>query len=427
VLPQLLPGGKAVLFTVLDSPYNWRSARVVAQPLPSGARTVLAEDAADARYVPRGRVVFARRGNLLGIGFDPSHLVRTSGEVGLVTGVMQGLNAPSSMIETGAAQFSVSESGALAYVAGGVMPTGMRRLVSVDRSGRVQPLAGDEHRYLGLQLSPDGRRLALYTKEDLTTTVYTYDITRGVLTRLMPGARGAGLFPRWAPDGTRIAIGWSGEGKNGLFLADADGRRPPQAILESDVVPLPASWTPDGREIVFVRGGDIFIHELKGGTSSSRPLLDTPAWEQWPELSPDGKWLAYASDETGRHEVYLRRFPDLGGRVQVSADGGVSPLWSRDGGRLYYVHRANENVMGVLTELTISPGPAAILGPPRRLFDLDERRLVVNYTATGYTPTPDGRGFIFAQWVPAQTAPPPSQIHLVQNWLDELRERVPAR
>jgi Tol biopolymer transport system component len=427
VLPQVLPGGKAVLFTALDSPYNWRSARVVAQPLPSGARRVLAEDAADARYVPTGHVVFARRGNLLGIAFDPARLARTSGEVGLVTGVMQALNAPSSTIETGAAQFSVSESGALAYVTGGVMPTGMRRLVSVDRSGRVQPLAGDEHRYLGLQLSPDGRRLVLYAKEDLTATVYTYDLARGVLTRLMPEARGAGLFPRWSPDGTRIAIGWSGDGKNGLFLADADGRRPLQALLESGVVPLPASWTPDGRGIVFVRGGDIFIHQLEGGRSSSRPLLDTPAWEQWPELSPDGKWLAYASNETGRNEVYLRRFPDLGGRVQVSADGGVSPLWSRDGGRLYYVHRVNGSVMGVLTELTISPGPSPALGPPRRLFDLDERRLLVSYTATGYTLTPDGRGFIFAQSVTAEIPPPPNQIHLVQNWLDELRERVPAR
>jgi serine/threonine-protein kinase len=427
VLPYMLPGGKAVLFTALDSPYNWRSARVVAQALPSGARKVLAEDAADARYVPTGHVVFARRGNLLGFAFDPRRLARTSGEVGLVTGVMQALNAPSSTIETGGAQFSVSASGALAYLVGGVMPTAARRLVSVDRSGRVQPLPGDEHRFLGLQLSPDGRRLALYAKEELTTTVYTYDLARGVLTRLMPEARGAALFPRWAPDGTRIAIGWSGEGRNGLFLADADGRRPPQALVESDVVPLPASWTPDGRGIVFVRGGDVLVHWLDGEKGSSRPLLDTPAVEQWPELSPDGKWLAYASDETGRSEVYVRRFPDLGGRVQVSADGGVSPLWSRDGRRLFYVERANESVQGVLTELTVSPGPSLVPGPPRPLFDLDERRLVASYTATGYTQTPDGQGFVFAQTASAEVPPPPSQIHLVQNWLDELKERVPAR
>jgi serine/threonine-protein kinase len=423
-LPHAVPGG-AVLFTVYESGFDKRRGRVEVLDRRTGQRRVLAENAADARYVPTGHVVFARRGGLVAVPFDAATLRPQGSEVGLVDGVMQSLNVPYVDVETGAAQFDVADDGTLVYAPGGVMPDVMRRLVRVDRSGRVEPLgAPAKAGYAVLQLSPDDKRVAVTAREGLTWSLWVYDLERGTMTQPAPLPEGAILWPRWQPDGSRLAFTWARPGETDLHLVNADGSGAPEAITRTRTLKSASGWTPDGLSIVYVEGGDVAVIGRDSGGWTSRLLLATPAAEECASVSPDGRWLAYASNETGRDEVYLQRFPRLGAKVQVSTDGGYSPVWSRDGRELFYARARPDAYVGGLWAVAVGPGEPPRLGTPRLLFDLEARRLWLSSLVSGFGVARDGR-FYFPQTLESPLSAEPRQLHLVQGWATELHRRAP--
>ena len=298
---------------------------------------------------------------------------------------MQSLNVPYVDVETGAAQFDVAGDGTLVYAPGGVVPDVMRRLVRVDRSGRVEPLAAPAKAgYAVLQLSPDDRRIAVTAREGLTWSLWVYDLERGTMTRPAPSPEGAMLWPRWRPDGGRLAFSWSRRDETDIHVADADGSGAPDAITHTRTMKSPSDWAPDGRSLLYAEGGDIALLARDGSGWTSRPLLASPASETSASVSPDGRWMAYASDETGRDEVYLQRFPELGAKVQVSTSGGYSPVWSRDGRELFYAREHEGAYTGDLWAVAVGPAPTPRLGTPRELFDLDERRLWNSALVSGF-------------------------------------------
>ena len=232
------------------------------------------------------------------------------------------------------------------------------------------------------------------------------------------------LWPRWHPDGGRLAFSWSRRDETDIHVVDADGSGAPEAITRSKTMKSPSDWAPDGRSILYAEGGDIGLLARDASGWTSRPLLATPASEECASVSPDGRWVVYASNETGRGEVYLQRFPQLGAKVQVSTEGGYSPVWSRDGRELFYARARPGAYTGDLWTVAVGPGEQPGLGTPRRLFDLEERRLWLSSLVSGFGVARDGR-FYFAQTLESPPATEPRQLHLVQGWSSELLRRVP--
>jgi eukaryotic-like serine/threonine-protein kinase len=426
-LPQILPGGRAVLFTVTHTPLpTWDDTEVVAQSIGKGERTVLVRGGADGRYVSSGHLLYVRRGTLMAVPFDLQRLEVAGGAVALISDVMQAGNTPNEASDSGAGQFSVSESGALLYVPGGLFPDPERSLVWVDRSGAGQPLALPTRAYLSPRLSPDGRRVVLWTQGD--RNVWVHDLARGTLTRLTSEARNA--RPVWTPDGARVAFGSAAGGNENIFWRPADGSAPAERLTTSDDQDAAASWSPDGQTMAFVRNGaetqhDIWVLPLTGDRRP-RAIVQTRFDEGYPEFSPDGHWLAYASDESGRSEVYVRPYPGPGPRQQASTDGGTAPAWSRDGRELFYTTTQSVGGQATLTRMMAIPltwRPTLSTGAPHMLF---QGRYGASAVIRGYDVTSDGQRFLMIQ----QKERPPlsgTDMVLVQNWVDELNARVPTK
>ena len=267
LLPQILPGGRAVLFTVTHTPLpTWEDTEIVAQSLATGQRTVLIHGGADGRYLPSGHLLYVRRGTLMAVPFDLERLEVTGGAVALIADVMQSANTPSEASESGAGQFSVSESGSLLYRAGrhlsrpGTLPR-----VGGSAPAQVQPLALPARAYLSPRLSPDGQRVVFWTQGD--RNVWVHDLARGTLTRLTSEARNARAI--WTPDGTRVTYGSATGGNENLFWKPADGSGPAERLTTSDNLHFAADWSPDGQTLVFVEtrpetGQDIWVLPLTG-------------------------------------------------------------------------------------------------------------------------------------------------------------------
>jgi Tol biopolymer transport system component len=324
-LPQILPGGKAVLFTIEKAVFRWDDAQIVVRSLETGEQTTLIEGGADARWVSTGHIVYARQGTLMAAPFDLAHLKLAGGPVGIVQGVMQSVNTTQRAVDT-AAQFTVSGTGALAYVQGGITPDEHRSLVWVDRTGAVRPLPMPALPYLMPRLSPDGRQVVVYTQQ--TETVWIYDLARATLTRLT--TEGQNDTPVWSPDGKRVAFDSATGGAQNLFWKQADGTGSAERLATSDYLQRPSSWSSDGQTLAFVQNepmtlNDIWTISLADRNRTPRPFLRTAADEAYPDFSPDGHWIAYTSDESGRPEVYVQAFPGPGERHQISVEGGHEP------------------------------------------------------------------------------------------------------
>ena len=236
LLPRILPGGRAVLFTVTHTPLpTWEDTEIVAQSFATGQRTVLIRGGADGRYLPSGHLFYLRRGTLMAVPFDLDRLAVTGGEVALIADVMQSSNTPSEAAESGAGQFSVSETGSLLYLPGGMFPDPERSLAWVDRAtGHVQPLAMPARAYLSPRISPDGHRVVFWTQGD--RNVWVHDLARGTLTRLTSEARNARAI--WTPDGTRVTYGSATGGNENIFWKPADGSGPAERLTTSDYMQL---------------------------------------------------------------------------------------------------------------------------------------------------------------------------------------------
>jgi Tol biopolymer transport system component len=423
VLPWVLPGERVLLYTVRKRVWSWGDDEIVAHTLATGKRTVVLRDAADARYVSTGHLVFLRRGVLFAAPFDAERSEVRGTPVAVLDAVAQALTAGYEGDTTGAGQFAVAVTGTLAWLPGPVAPYPDRALVTVDRRGQVSPLPAPVRSYgPDLRLSPDGRRLAVTIKTLAERGLWLYDLGRGILTPL--AGSGEANFPVWAPDGQRLVFGWLKDGRRSLAVQSADGTAPPQVLVARG--PFPSSFTRDGRQLAAVRAGDIVMVTVEHGKASVQPLSQTPHTEQ-PTFSPDGRWLAYGSDVSGRNEVYVRPYPGPGPAEQVSLEGGRDPAWHPNGRELFYVGPLDGAGKRRIMAVEFAPGSPPRIGTPRRLFEFDPRDLNFGCTPLRcYDVAPDGQRFYVTQTRPAPPPPVVTHINLIQNWLEGLKAKVPT-
>jgi len=422
-LPWPLPGGRGLLYTVRKRTWSWGDEEIVAQTLADGTRKVVLRNAADARYLPTGHLVFLRQGRLFGVPFDPERLQNVGPEVALLDRVAQSLTANNSGDVTGAGQFAVASTGALAWLPAPVTPYLDATLVTVGRHGRISPLAAPVRSYgQWLHDSPDGRRLAVGIRSLTGVSLWFCDLENG---RLTPRTvEGESTWPIWSPDGQTVGFRWLKEGRSSLAVQRADGTSPAQVLPE--VLGIPSSFTRDGRRIATVGTGDILLATVENEQAAAQPLFRTPEEERWAEFSPDGRWLAYGSNVSGRFEVWVRPYP-TGDAVPVEEGG--SPAWHPNGRELFFLRAPDPSGKSKSRMMAVdftAGSPRPIIGRPRPLFEFDPRELLFQCTpARCYGVAPDGQRFYVLQ---TPTPPPPpvvTHVNLITNWFEELKAKVP--
>jgi Tol biopolymer transport system component len=416
--PEFLPGGTAVLFTAGMAGPSLTNAQVAVQLMGTGERRNLVQGAMYPRFAPSGHLVYAQGGILMAAPFDPQRLAVTGAAVPVVEGVLQ-----SSV--SGATQYSFSTTGSLVYVSGGLQSATPSKLVWVCRSGAEQPLATPVHAYVFPRLSPDGRRVAVSIQEQ-EMQIWLYDLSRETLTRFTFEGN-TNLNPVWTPDGKRVAFTSNKEGPLNPFWQLADGSGGLERLTISESTQVPMSWSPDGQLLAFIElnpttGFDIWTLRMSdpsagsGQVRKAQPFLRTPFNESAPRFSPDGRWLVYISNESGRNEVYVQPYPGPGGKWQISTEGGTEPVWNPNGRELFY--RSEDKMMSV----DIATQPAFAAGKPRMLFE--GQYVPTPLTGPYYDVSPDGQRFLMLK--PAEREQAPTQINVVLNWFEELKRRVPA-
>jgi len=408
--PEFLPSGKTVLFASENSPLNFTNAQVAVQSVGTGERRNLIQGGTQPHYAPSGYLVYGVRGTLMAMPFNPERLAVTGVAVPVLEGVMQSA-------ATGAAQYSFSATGSLVYILGGLQ-SARSRLVWVSRNGADQPLAAPAHVYVNPRLSPDGRRIAVGITEPESQT-WLYDLSRETLTRFtFEGS--TSIAPIWSPDGKRIAFQSNKEGPPNIFWQMADGSGGLEPLTSGEYTHVPISWSRDGQLLAFFEinpttGYDIWV--LRLSDRKAQPFLRTPFNESVPRFSPDGRWLAYISDESGRYEIYVQPYPGPGGKWQISTEGGTEPAWNPNGRELFY--RSGDKMMAV--DITTQPGFAA--GKPRMLFE--RPYAPTPGTNSNYDVSPDGQRFLMLKPVEQEQAAP-TQINVVLDWFEELKQKVPT-
>ena len=409
--PQSLPNGDVVF--AIDPGSSTADARIGVFSPKTGRSRVLAERGSAARYVSSGHLVFARDGMLLAAPFDAARAEVTGPAVPVVEDVRMDTYG------TVSAQFDVSASGRLAYVPGYPRPTD-RSLLRVDREGRATPVTPDRRSFIQASLSPDGSALATTREELRSTSVWSLDLRTQAWTQVgNPNCDS----PVWSPDGTRFAYV---DFEAGCILSvRRDGGGAPERLTECDagrvVSRHPSSWSPDGRFLAFTLQTVTTRHDIwilpVAGDRRPWPYLATSFEECCAGFSPDGRWLAYASTESGRYEVYVRRFPVRGPAIRVSVGGGSEPKWTRGGREIVYRSLGPPpRMMSVSVDL----GAQARIGTPRSLFD-DVYRNWLGFMPS-YDVSRDGERFLMIEEPPSVA--PPTQIVVIPRFLDELKAKL---
>ncbi len=413
--PQLLPDGKSLLFTSGPPPY-----RIVVQSIKSGERNEMFTGDY-ARYISTGHIVYAIGNNLLAVPFDLKTLKVTGGPVPVVEAVWRAL-------EIYTPQYAVSDSGTLGYIpAIAANAAAQRTLVWVDRSGKEELLAAPLNGYRNPRVSPNGTQVALSVRSDSSMGIYIWDLVRKTLTRLT--FEGSNAYPLWTPDGKRIAFWSAREGKYDAYWISADGagKDEPLGVLGANV---PGAWADHGKTLVLTgwrAGYTSGIGMLSmGGDRKFKMLLDEEHHESQPRISPDGRWIAYTSYESGRDEIYVRPFPDVNaGRWQISMNGGDSPLWSRDGREIFY---RNGNA---IIAVSVKTSPTLIFETPRTLFQgtyVGRVNSPGSWDLETWDISPDGKRFLMIKESSTGGAGGgPRKINIVLNWTEEMKQRVTVK
>jgi Tol biopolymer transport system component len=420
--PQVLPGSKAVLFTSSTTGGDFESGDIGVYSMASGQSKTAQHGGFYARYLPSGQVVYMHEGTLLAVPFDLKRLEVTGQPAPILEGVVTDPTYAG-------AQFSFSETGNLVYVAGRGAGQGVS-IYWMDHEGKFTPLRETPGGYFSPAFSPDGKRLALDISDGKRRDIWVYEWERDTLVRLTFAGE-ANRFPVWTPDGQRIV--YSSQEKGGapnLWWIRADGAGNAQRLAETKGTQYAGSWRPDGKVLAFAQlspgtSYDIMTLPIEGNEKSGwkpgepKPFVNSAFSENEPAFSPDGRWLAYASNESGSLEVYVRPFPGPGGKWQISSGGGGYPKWSRNGKELFY--RTPDSKIMVVTYTASgdsfhadkpqlwSPGQFTELGPGFYNFDLHS----------------DGKRFAVLKAPGTEQAAAVNKVSFIFNFFDEIRSKFP--
>jgi len=405
--PEALPGGDAVVFTLATSEIlSFDDARLAVRSLRTGEQRELVRGGSFASYAATGHLLFARAGVLMAVPFDVARRVVTGAPKPVLDGLV-------TYPINGAAQYAVSANGTLVLISGQAVSR-QATLNWIDAGGKVSILATPSAAYQAVSISPDGRYAALDI-DGANASIWLLDLERMSMTRVT--LEWSNNAPFWTPDGAHIGFISSRGGGRRLFWQAAEGGASPEPLTPAR--PSAAgvgSWAPDGRVLIFSElsqgsGWDIWIQGMSG-ERILKPFLQTAFNEKNPRFSPDGDWVAYESDETGRAEVYVLPYPGPGRKWRISTDGGMEPVWARDGQDLFY--RNGDSMMAV----TIQRSPSFSPDRPRLLF----RKGSKTNQPYDYDVGPNGRFLMI------EDPPPPAlgALTIVLNWHAELEQRLSA-
>jgi Tol biopolymer transport system component len=396
--PSFLPDGRHYLFLAVAT-----ESAIYVGSLDSKERRRLFASDSRAIYAS-GHVLFNRGNAVFAQPFDTSKLELTGEPIRVADGVPLNITSPFSSPNIGRfASFAASQTGVLIFrtnpnaTGGQAGVAGEQRSFSFfDRTGVRGPSVGAPGTYAGVDLSPDGKRFVVHRHDGGGGDNWVYDLANGRMQRLTFDATQDNQSPIWSPDGTRIAFSSRRNNKWGIYTKLADGTGTEDLITESDAVKEPMSWSPDGKILVYAQtgqSGDVWAVPLTGDKKPF-PLLQSRFNERFPQVSPDGKWLAYASDETQRDEIYVKPFPDGPGKWQVSVDGGLLPRWRHDSKELYFFSVPNF----LAAEIHVT-GSSLQAGVPQALFAVgsNPNAATGHNSYASYAVSSDGRNFLISQ------------------------------
>jgi serine/threonine-protein kinase len=416
--PEILPGGKVVLFTSSRSPGSYHDADLVVQPLAGGARKVVVRGGSYGRYLHSGHLAYVHNGTLLAAPFDLKRMEVTGRAVSLIEGV-------SSNAASGGAQVAVSATGTLVYLA--EASHSGAPIHWMDRKGRLTLLRATPANWAELVFAPDGRRLALTITDASQSDIWTYEWARDTLTRLTSDPAND-VAPVWTPDGRRIVFASNRADTStlNLYWERTDGTGGTQRLTESRHPQVPASWHPAGNLLAYFElnpqtSWDLMILPIDGneaaGWKAGKPyvFLSSSFQEMGPVFSRDGRWIAYQSDETGRREVYVRPFPGPGAKWQISNGGGALPTWSRSKNELFYCTPDPPNNQIMVAAYTVE-GEEFHAEKPRLWSD---KRIALRGGVHPFDLHPDGERVAFAP-VESLSGSKNDQVTVIFNVFEEL-------
>jgi len=402
ILPRMLPGGKGALFTIWTGA-AWDEARIAVVDIATGEHRVLFRGGADARYLKTGHIAYMRGSTLMAVPFNLKNLTVTGEALPVLDNIR---------VEGGGgfAWMSIANNGAIVYAPGGVeySPT---ILTLIDENGNKRELQPAGKSFGEPIFSPDGARLLVIIYGS-TYHIGTYDLRRDILSPLTFSADN--WRAAWYPDGSQISFSSNLDGTYQIYTITADGGGTPQQLFNQEGNPYPASWSSDGKFLAYVVTGvdtraDIWVYS-PDEEPRMRSFIVTPATEMSPSISPDGRWIAYVSFETGTAEVYVQPFPEGSGKWRISNGGGFTPTWNSQGNKIYYRRQ------DVIYSVSVTPRTGTIdIGREEPVMTIER---LLNFDLS-----PDGKTFIVAQQGVGNTH---SNLNIVLNWFEEVN-RIAVR
>jgi serine/threonine-protein kinase len=419
VFPSFLPNRRAVLFTVRTPSNEGNFSDIVLLDLETGSRKTLIRGGSQAEYVEPGYLLYATENVISAVRFDLDRLEVIGSPVQILENVVTK--------SSGAADYAITRNGTLVYVPGGVRAAERRSLVWVDRDGREEPLAAPPRAYLMARLAPDGTRVALDIR-DQDNDIWTWDLAHGTLMKVT-NRPGIDMFPVWAADSRRLFFA-SVDTVPNIYVQSSDGTGKPERVTTSSLPQLSLSLAPDGRLIArqenLGRPPDVISVRLSDGgapSASSEDLIKTSYLEDNAIVSPDGRWIAYESNESAQTQIYVRPYPNVNdGRTQVSSTGGRAPLWSPDGKELFLLETGGG---GLLTVVPVKASTTTGFSFGKATTVLKKPYFVAQVRS--YDISRDGKRFPmikFDEGADSSNAPPLPSVHVVLNWVEELKARV---
>jgi serine/threonine-protein kinase len=423
--PSMLPGNRAVLYTIAPTDGITDNSQIGLLDLTTGESHTLIRGGSHAQYIDPGYLVYASAGSLRAVRFDLARLAVSGDPVPVVDQVMT--------FGTGAGLFEVSRNGTLVFVGGGAA-NGIgtpRSLVWVDRRGKEEPIPAPTRTYVFARLSPDGHSVAVDIR-DQDNDIWIFDLNRPTLRKLTFNP-GPDSWPIWTPDGRRIVFSstrGSATQQGNLFWQAADGTGTAERLTTSANIQQPHAFSPDGQNIIVYElvpsaASDLTllpIGTLSGksptGKLETKPLIHSPASDSAGEISPDGNFIAYHSQESGQNQVYVRPFPNVDtGRWQISTDAGTRPAWAANGRELFYM-----NADGAVMAVPIQTEPTFSAGNPTKLFDGQWFR---GQSGRSYDVAKDGRFLMIKDVATNEQGSAAATMTVVVNWVEELKQKLP--